>query len=330
MEENGTALTVTETAKLENLEMVISNGLQSFVDVGRALMEIRDSRLYRNGFETFEDYCQSRWSIERRRAYQFIDAAAVVKNFTHSEPPAIESHARALAALPDDEQEDAYSEAVEAAPAGRVTAAHVAEVVERRTKPSPITGPLVVSNDSGSRVISSLTDLAGQKFGTIYADPPWQYGNQATRAATSNHYETMTVESLCEMPVADLAADDAHLHLWTTNAFLPDSFRVLEAWGFDYRSVFVWVKPQMGIGNYWRVSHEFLLLGIRGDAKRFNQRNRMSWGQFARGEHSAKPDEIRGIIEQVSTGPYLEMFGRKCVPGWSVFGNQIEREAVPA
>lgn len=116
------------------------------------------------------------------------------------------------------------------------------------------------------QVTKSLDGLG--RFGIIYADPPWQYGNQSTRASTDNHYDTMSVDDICEMPVADHVADNAHLHLWTTNAFLFDAKRVMDAWGFEYRSVFVWVKPQMGIGNYWRVSHEFLLLGIRGNARK--------------------------------------------------------------
>ena len=178
-------------------------------------------------------------------------------------------------------------------------------------------------NDGPANVVATLGELDGQQFGTIYADPPWQYGNQATRAATDDHYGTMTVDELCLMPVASHAADDAHLHLWTTNGFLPDAFRVMSAWGFEYRSCFVWVKPQMGIGNYWRVSHEFLLLGIRGDAKRFNSRNLKSWGEFKRGRHSAKPAKVRQMIEQASPGPYLEMFGRHPVDGWTVMGNQI-------
>lgn len=176
-----------------------------------------------------------------------------------------------------------------------------------------------------AKTVADLTELAGAKFGCIYADPPWQYGNQATRAATSNHYKTLTVEQLCNLPIAELAADDAHLHLWTTNSFIRDAFRVVDAWGFEYRSMFVWVKPQMGIGNYWRVSHELLLTAIRGNAKRFNDRSLRSWEQLTRGTHSSKPDAVRGMIERASTGPFLELFGRKPVAGWTIFGNQIER-----
>ena len=165
----------------------------------------------------------------------------------------------------------------------------------------------------------------GDKFGSIYADPPWVYDNQTTRAATGNHYGGLTVDELCALPVRELAADDAHLHLWTTNAFLFDCARIFEAWGFEFRSTFVWVKPQMGIGNYWRNSHEFLLTGIRGDAKRFNDHSIKSWLECDRSRHSEKPFVVRDYIRRASPGPYLEMFARTPADGWTCWGNEIER-----
>lgn len=164
---------------------------------------------------------------------------------------------------------------------------------------------------------------AGIRFGTIYADPAWKYGNQGTRAATNDHYETMTIDEICALPVKDLVADNAHLHLWTTNAFLFEAKAVMEAWGFTYKSVMLWCKPQMGIGNYWRVSHEFLLFGLRGDAP-FRDRGQMSWVVADRLEHSQKPGIFRDKVQDVSHGPYLEMFARTTAPGWSSWGNQIE------
>jgi N6-adenosine-specific RNA methylase IME4 len=161
--------------------------------------------------------------------------------------------------------------------------------------------------------------------GTIYADPPWAYDNQSTRAATKNHYRTMTVEQLCALPVARIAADDGHLHLWTTNGFLFEAPKIFAAWGFEFKSTFVWVKPKLGIGNYWRNAHEILLTGVRGDAKRFNDHSLISWLECQRGPHSEKPEQIRSFIERASPGPRLEMFGRKAVDGWYVWGDQIER-----
>ena len=176
-------------------------------------------------------------------------------------------------------------------------------------------------------VVTELEELVGSglRFACIYADPPWRYGNQGTRAATGNHYPTMSVPEICEMPIGSLAEERAHLHLWTTNGFLFDARLVLEAWGFAYKSCLVWVKPQMGLGNYWRVAHEFLLLGVRGGLP-FGDRSMRSWVVAKRAGHSVKPEAVRQMIETVSLGPYLELFGRRRIPGWTVFGNQVGTE----
>lgn len=163
------------------------------------------------------------------------------------------------------------------------------------------------------------------KFGTVYADPPWVYDNQSTRAAQGGHYGGLSVAEICEIPVRDIVADDAHLHLWTTNAFLFDAPKIFEAWGFEFRSSLVWVKPQIGIGNYWRNSHEILLTAIRGNAKRFNDKSLRSWIECPRSRHSEKPFIVRDMIRKASPGPYLEMFARTTHPGWVSYGNQIEQ-----
>jgi N6-adenosine-specific RNA methylase IME4 len=166
----------------------------------------------------------------------------------------------------------------------------------------------------------------GAKFGTIYADPPWRYNNRASRGAACNHYDTMTVEEICALPICELAATDAHLHLWVTNAFLFEAPRIFQAWGFEYRSELVWCKPQMGVGNYWRNSHEKLLTAVRGKATRFDDRGLQSWLICRRGAHSAKPEQVRAYIERASPAPYLELFGRRQIPGWTVWGNEIIRD----
>ena len=166
---------------------------------------------------------------------------------------------------------------------------------------------------------------SGIKFTTVYADPAWSYGNQGTRAATNNHYATMSVDEICALPVADVVGDNAHLYLWTTNAFLRDSFTVIESWGFEYKSVLIWCKPQMGIGNYFRVSHEYLMFAMRGNLP-FGTRSQMSWTVEDRQRHSQKPQAFRQIIETASPGPYLEMFARQTVPGWVVWGNEVTED----
>ena len=190
--------------------------------------------------------------------------------------------------------------------------------------------------DGRARTTLSLEPLlrAGEQFGCIYADPPWLYDNQSTRAATegrrngngvATHYEGMTVDALCAMPLADLALADCHLHLWTTNGFLFECPRLFEAWGgFKFKSSFIWAKRKLGIGNYWRNSHEILLTAVRGNATRFNDRALKSWLTVDRGRHSGKPEQVRHMLERASPGPFLELFGRLPATGWTVFGNQIE------
>ncbi len=192
---------------------------------------------------------------------------------------------------------------------------------KKREKADAVRAALV----KGPDVVKGLAELiaCGAKYSTVYADPPWAYSNQSTRAATNGHYVTMTPDEIAAMPVRDVLTDDAHLHLWTTNAFLFEAKAVIEAWGFEYRSCFVWVKPQMGIGNYWRVSHEFLLLGVRGDSLKFKDKALMSWAEIPRTEHSSKPEVVRSMVERASPGPYLELFGRMGVEGWTVMGNEV-------
>lgn len=236
--------------------------------------------------------------------------------------------------------------------AGRADADELLDVAERedwstrelraevsRRKAAEAIGASYANDDTCTVADLNRLVALGQRFGTIYADPPWRYDNQGTRAATKKHYKAgvdedgeetnsaagMSVDEICALPIRELAADASHLHLWTTNAFLFECPRIFDAWGFEFRSSFVWVKSQMGIGNYWRNSHEILLTAIRGDAKRFNDHSMMSWLETERGRHSAKPEQVRHFIERASPGPYLELFARSPADKWTVWGNQIER-----
>lgn len=184
-----------------------------------------------------------------------------------------------------------------------------------------------IESDSDTCTISDLYSLieSNKTFGTILCDPPWPYDNQKTRASTSKHYQTLSIDEISRLPIQQLTNEHAHLHLWTTNAFLFECPKIMEIWGFEYKGVFVWTKPQMGIGNYWRVSHEFLLLGVKGNL-RFRDKQQKSWLELPRGKHSQKPEEIVDKIMKVSPGPYLELFGRRERKDWTVWGNQIPRQ----
>jgi hypothetical protein len=124
------------SVELEQLENVIKKNIGAFYEVGRALMEIRDKGLYRDvlGFDTFEAYCKARWSFTRQTAYQFIDSARVIENVSDClQRPANEYQTRPLARLEPDQQREAWQKAVETAPEGKITAAHVANVVKEVT-----------------------------------------------------------------------------------------------------------------------------------------------------------------------------------------------------
>lgn len=171
-------------------------------------------------------------------------------------------------------------------------------------------------------------------FSTFVVDPPWQYGNTSTRGAAENHYGTMTIDELCDLDIVrEKAADQAHLYMWATSSHLPEAFSVMKAWGFEYKTYLVWVKPQMGMGNYFRVSTEIVLFGVKGDM-RTQDRGLMNWFEIPRGKHSQKPSAFYDLVMKASPGPYMELFARcyanealhcvcaKCRLGWSVWGNQ--------
>lgn len=144
-------ITGAEARRLEALEATIERGLNTFVEVGAALLEIRDSRLYRTTHGTFEDYCRERWGMVASRARQLIAAAETVQNLqsvtTVTLLPATESQARPLTTLEPEVQREVWQRAVETAPNGKVTAAHVQNVVGEYRKPEP---PPHVSYNSGN------------------------------------------------------------------------------------------------------------------------------------------------------------------------------------
>lgn len=174
--------------------------------------------------------------------------------------------------------------------------------------------------------MSTTTSTVPTRFGTILADPPWLH-HQVGGHGASNHYSLMTLDRIKAMPVADLAADNAHCWLWVTNASLRDGYDVLDAWGFTPRSTMTWVKPRLGLGNYLRNATEHVLLGTRGHAPvRFKAQP--SWMFAPLQAHSHKPEEQYAIIERISPGPYLELFARRPQPGWHRWGNEVEAQVV--
>ena len=158
-------------------------------------------------------------------------------------------------------------------------------------------------------------------FATILVDPPWPL------QGGEKHYRTMSLARITALPVGALAARDAHLWLWTTNALLPKAYEVAEAWGFTVRSPLTWVKFRLGLGGRYQLRNatEQLLFCTRGRAP-LGSRSQPTWFNAPVTEHSRKPAEQFAIIERVSPGPYLELFARRRPESnqpWAVWGDQV-------
>ena len=179
--------------------------------------------------------------------------------------------------------------------------------------------------------------LAGRRFGTVLADPPWRFVNRTGKVAPEHRrlarYPTLTTAEIGALPVADHLDGTAHCYLWVPNALLPDGLAVLAAWGFEYKSNLVWHKVRKdggsdgrGVGFYFRNVTELLLFGTRGRNARTLAPGRRQVNLFAtrKREHSRKPDEQYPIIEACSPGPWLELFGRGVRKNWTVWGNQAD------
>jgi len=182
----------------------------------------------------------------------------------------------------------------------------------------------------------------GKAFACILADPPWQFTNRTGKVAPEHRrlsrYGTMDVATICALPVADISAPTSHLYLWVPNALLPYGLRVMEAWGFLYKSNIVWRKVRKdggsdgrGVGFYFRNVTELLLFGVRGKNARTLQpgRTQVNYLHTRKREHSRKPDEIYPIIEACSPGPRIELFARGIRQGWTVWGDEAAETYEP-
>lgn len=181
-----------------------------------------------------------------------------------------------------------------------------------------------------------LETVEGFSFGTILADPPWQFTNRTGKVAPEHkrlsRYPTMSLREIKEIPVATIAGDKSHLYLWVPNALLKEGLEVLEAWGFTYKTNIIWHKIRKdggpdgrGVGFYFRNTTEIILLGVRGQLRTADAgRSQVNIIKTQKREHSRKPDELYDIIEACSPGPYLEMFARGQRKGWIQWGNQVD------
>lgn len=195
--------------------------------------------------------------------------------------------------------------------------------------------------ESGSARDSLLATCGDHRFGTILADPPWRFQNRTGKVAPEHkrlsRYDTMTWKEIAALPVAEVAADKSHCYLWTPNALVPEAMRVMEEWGFTYKTMLVWHKIRKdggsdgrGVGFYYRNVTEPILFGVRGHMRTLPPgRSQVNLLATRKREHSRKPDELYPIIEACSPGLYLELFARYPRDGWTAWGNEADPDVVP-
>ena len=167
------------------------------------------------------------------------------------------------------------------------------------------------------------------KYRVIYADPPWSYNDKCDDGSVQSggcekHYPSLTISGLCDLPIVDIAEESAVLFLWVTSPLLFECEPVIKAWGFEYKSSFVWDKVKHNMGHYNSVRHEFLLVCTRGSCTPDVKKLYDSVQTIERTEHSRKPEFFREIIDTIYPhGNRVELFARGDAPkGWKTWGNE--------
>jgi N6-adenosine-specific RNA methylase IME4 len=302
-------LTISERAELAKLEHVIEHGLQAFVAVAQALLEIRGRGLYRDTHATFESYARDRFGLAPRSVYGYIEAKGVLDNLppeADAENPLTLSHLRALAPL------DAVDQRQLAPVISEMTVAEARRVIKAWR-----------AEQRSHRVVKPPPPFPDGTFRTLVADPPWRFNEKQDfgDGLAEDKYPSMSTDEIAALPLADLAAPDSHLYLWTPVTKVPEALRVCEAWGFRYVGLLTWAKPGLGLGTWWRVSTEHIVFGVRGSLP--TTPNLRNWFEAPRGRHSVKPGKFFELVETASPGPYVELFARRQRAGWTCWGNEL-------
>ncbi|MEJ7786662.1 MAG: MT-A70 family methyltransferase [Solirubrobacteraceae bacterium] len=171
------------------------------------------------------------------------------------------------------------------------------------------------------------------RYSLIVADPPWRldtgpdaFGTTGERGHDDLAYEQMSVADIEALPVADRAADDAHLYLWTTNRYVEAAYSVARAWGFKPSVLLVWAKSPrgVGLGDAYKLTTEFIVYARRGTLREADI-SETTWFNWPRSKHSVKPAAFYELVEQVSPaepGARLELFARSGRPGWKPWGHE--------
>lgn len=344
-------LNIEERNELERCEVVIKQGLQTFVEVGQALMLIRDKRLYRAEYGTFENYCREKWDFTDNFSRRLINSSIVVENIK-SVPigtvlPKTESQARPLTKVEPELQKEVWSETINRH-GDNITAKKVEEVVKdfqplnnelKQAKKEPM-----FAAQSEAEILAKAKEirekkrqerqsnydkekkvipLPPNKYDVIYCDPPWRYDFSKTQNRDiENHYPTMTLDEIKALDVP--AAENCVLLMWATAPKIKEAFEVIEAWGFEYKTQSIWDKGKLGMGYWFRGQHEILLIATKGKYSPPIPENRFSSVyKEDRKAHSSKPIFYYDMIKKMfPESKKIELFSRKAVEGFDNWGNE--------
>lgn len=307
-------LQVEVVRTLAECEDIIGRGMRNFIEVGHALVEIRERSLYREvGCVTFDEYCQTRWpAIGKSYATRVIQAADVADEILISLPQGnyvkSERQVRPIVPLPLDQRLEVYPRVDFNTATPRQVQDAVNEV--RRAHADPLAPP------------------PDGVYRCIVIDPPWpidkiQRDQRPNQVAID--YPTMTLDEIANLPIPDLAdPSGAHVYLWTTHKHLPNALGLFDAWGVRYQCLMTWVKNVGFTPFSWMYSTEHVLFGRVGDLDLLRKGLRLDFAAKVR-EHSRKPEEFYELVRQATPESRLEMFAREAHDGFDAWGNEPTR-----
>lgn len=197
--------------------------------------------------------------------------------------------------------------------------------IEQAKKDKKQEEKIAVRENEIQRQKGIATELPNGKYNCIVIDPPWNYGTKYNPEGrrVANPYPEMTQDELKELKI--LSADDCIMFLWTTQKYIWNAKELLDYWGFEYRSIIVWDKEKMGMGDFLRMQCEFCLVGVKGKPILNNTHDIRDIIREPRREHSRKPETFYDIVEKLCVGKKIEYFSRSARKDWEAFGNDTDK-----
>lgn len=309
------ALTPAEADELVRHESAIERGARTFIEVGNALAAIRDKRLYRGPYQTFEDYCRARWGMGRRYANRIVEAAEVAERLgPHGPKPTMEAQIRPLTQLKPEQQREVWDKAVASVPADDVPTPKIVEKIAREVR-GDVTAPATEPAREAPAPIKKLTartqaHVAGTRYQTLIVNAAG-----------------MPADTLGNLPVGRLAEVSATIYLTAEAGDLAAAFMALDDWGFTIETVLTICTPDAKFGRYFHGSAGFVVVANR--AKRDGRLPMKPGVIMADRDDRGHPDAFYRLVLSSTSGPYLEMFPRTFREHVSVWGEETPIDAAP-